>query len=104
MADDFLTLREAADLVACSERTLLRWLSKGHLSRHSRDGQRVVLRSELLRAASHVHQGVKTNFDVEWVGPTSYEGKKKWRNVSSEFEFEDWQLEVARRVLENVKS
>ena len=105
MGNDLVRVREAAVLVGRSKVNIYKWIRKGLLQTvvvkepRAVVGNLFVSRAELLDVASTIWQGKRTDRDVVQVSPDEREPVIRRSPVKSVMEFEDWQLEVARRVL-----
>lgn len=99
---DKLTVAEAAELVDRDTVNIYRWIRLGYLQAEkilgprSKDGNLYVDRHEVQVVAGRIRQGMRDDIGVRYMPPP-----KRVRNESKprrRVEFEDWQLEVARKV------
>lgn len=99
---DMLTISEAAKLTDRDTVNIYRWIRLGYLKAEkilgprSKDGNLYVSREEVIYVSNNIYQGMRYDVGVRYLAPA-----KRERNVTRvrrKVEFEDWQLEVARRV------
>ncbi len=99
---DMVTVAEAAQLVHRDTVNIYRWIRLGYLGTEkvlgprSKDGNLYVSREEVQQVAKNIYQGMRYDVGVRYLAPPKRE--RKVTKVRRRVEFEDWQLEVARKV------
>ena len=99
---DRLTVGEAAELVGRDTVNIYRWIRLGYLKAEkilgprSKDGNLYVDRHEVQVVARRIRQGMRDDLGVRYFPPPKRERSET--RIRRKVEFEDWQLEVARKV------
>lgn len=99
---DIVTVPEAAKLTDRDTKNIYTWIRLGYLKAEkrlgprSKDGNLYVSREEVIYVANNIYQGMRYDVGVRYLAPLKRE--RKVTKVRRKVEFEDWQLEVARRV------
>ena len=99
---DMVTVAEAAQLVDRDTVNICRWIRLGYLNAQkvlgprSKDGNLYVSRDEVLQVSKNIYQGMRYDVGVRYLAPPKR--VRKVSKVRRRVEFEDWQLEVARKV------